>query len=165
MPNSPTTMPNSLYRLMHWLVCVYIDFFLLCVCVRVCWICSCMCEICWLFFWLLYIVSSVQEMHYGTDFFIFIFVSDMLGEILSVSVLRLAEDSPPFVGYVCVCVCVCISLHTIYIYINTHTMCTCKCTSTMYIYLYTTMYIYLYTHYIYVHNIHARTQRAVEHRV
>ena len=49
--------------------------------------------------------------------FIFIFVSDMLGEILSVSVLRLAEDSPPFVGCVCVCVCVYPYIY-IYMYIT-----------------------------------------------
>ena len=52
--------------------------------------------------------------------FYFYFVSDMLGEILSVSVLRLAEDSPPFVGYVCVCVCVCIPTYYIHTYIHTH---------------------------------------------
>ena len=63
-------------------------------------------------------MSSVQEMHYGTDFLFLFFVSDMLGEILSVSVLRLAEDSPPFVGYVCVCVC--IPTYYIHIYIHTH---------------------------------------------
>ena len=83
--------------------------------------------------------------------FYFYFVSDMLGEILSVSVLRLAEDSPPFVGYVCVCVCV--YPYILYTYIYTHTLCA------------HVNVLYLYTHYIYVHNIYARTQRAVEHRV
>jgi hypothetical protein len=51
----------------------------------------------------------------------FFFVSDMLGEMLSVSVLRLAEDSPPFVGYVCMCVCVCVNTYMLYTYAYTHT--------------------------------------------